>query len=365
MNSSATRPTGTPLIGHRTVSQRHGDGVIVVDLRTYNYIELDDVGGAMWEALRAHGDTESAARRLADEYDAPIDEIERDLAEFIESLASSGLLDDGHSVTGDADGETALSAESGEAADDAARLRDLYLDMTARAVCGLTAHGTGRDHLGHRVQGKPYILEDNRAVSLIGLPRLHHLRHLVERVIADDVPGDLMECGVWRGGAGIMMRATLVAHGVSDRRVWLADSFQGLPQTDVETYPLDEEWTAMAGRLAVSVDAVRRNVEAYGLLDETVHFLEGWFQDTLPTAPIEQLALLRLDGDLQESTHTALANLYHRVSPGGFVVIDDYQFASCRSAVDTFRSDHGITAELHHIDWCATFWQVPRDQPEV
>jgi O-methyltransferase len=335
-----------------TVSQRSDTGLVVVDLRTYRYLEFDEVGASMWEALRATPDVGAAAARLAGEYEAPVEEITADLAEFIDGLREAGLVEGGH------DEQPGLDVSS-TAVDEVGRLRDRYLDITARAICGLTAHRAGPDHVGKRLVGAPAWLAPHGAVSLIGMQRLVHLRGLVERVISDEVRGDLVECGVWRGGASMMMKAVLVAHGVSDRAVWLADSFEGLPEPDLDTYPLDAEWSHFAGMLAVSADDVRRNFEAYGLLDDAVRFLEGWFENTLEGAPIERIAVLRLDGDLQASTRAALEALYHRVSPGGFVIIDDYTFESCRTAVDTFRQERDITAEVHHIDAFSAFWRVP------
>jgi O-methyltransferase len=341
-----------------TVSQRSDTGLVVVDLRTYRYLEFDEVGASMWEALRATPDIAAAAARLAGEYEAPADEIAADLAEFIEGLREAGLVDDGHDDRPALD-DSSTEVDRVDQVDEVGRLRDHYLDVTARAICGLTAHRAGPDHVGQRLMGNPASLPPHGAVSLIGMQRLDHLRGLVERVISDEVRGDLVECGVWRGGASMMMKAVLVAHGVNDRAVWLADSFEGLPAADLDTYPLDAEWSQFAGMLAVSADDVRRNFEAFGLLDDSVRFLEGWFEDTLAGAPIERIAVLRLDGDLQASTRTALESLYHRVSPGGFVIIDDYSFESCRTAVDIFRQECGITADVHHIDAVSAFWQVP------
>ena len=156
-------------------------------------------------------------------------------------------------------------------------------------------------------------------------------------------PGDLIETGVWRGGATIFMRAILKARGVTDRLVWVADSFAGLPPPDTARYPQDEGITLhQFPQLAVPLERVQDNFRRYGLLDEQVRFLKGWFRDTLPTAPIERLAILRLDGDLYESTIQALDSLYHKLSVGGFVIVDDYgNVAACRQAVHDFRAEHG------------------------
>src|SRR5947209_863300 len=128
--------------------------------------------------------------------------------------------------------------------------------------------------------------------------RLSNLQFCVEDVLKNGVPGDLIETGVWRGGASILMRAVLKAHGVTDRRVWVADSFEGLPKPDHGTYAADTMDVHHRYRhLAVCLDEVKRNFQKYDMLDEQICFLKGWFKDTLPIAPIEQLAVIRLDGD--------------------------------------------------------------------
>ncbi len=200
------------------------------------------------------------------------------------------------------------------------------------------------------------------ADTMIGSQRLDNLQACVVDVIRRNVPGDLIETGVWRGGASIFMRAVLHAYAITDRTVWLADSFQGLPKPDPERYPADAHdtlWAASA--LAASVDEVKANFSAYGLLDDQVRFLVGWFKDTLPTAPVDRLAVLRLDGDLYESTMDALTALYPRLSVGGYVIVDDYgAMESCRKAVDDFRADRGIDDPVERIDWTGVFWQRSR-----
>lgn len=202
------------------------------------------------------------------------------------------------------------------------------------------------------------------AHTMIGFKRLSNLQFCVEDVLEKGVPGDLIETGVWRGGACIFMRAILKVHGVRDRQVWVADSFEGLPRPNADKYPADAGLRLHTAKaLAVSVDEVKANFREYGLLDEQVRFLKGWFRDTLPTAPIERLAVLRLDGDMYESTMDALANLYSRLSPGGYVIVDDYgAVPSCRRAIEDFRREQGITEPLCEIDWSGVYWQRPRGQ---
>lgn len=198
------------------------------------------------------------------------------------------------------------------------------------------------------------------AMTMIGLYRLDNIEQCVTNVLRRNVPGDLAETGVWRGGASIFMRAILKAYGDTDRKVWLADSFQGLPKPDADTYPADRDdnlW--MLSELAVSLETVKANFAQYGLLDDQVRFLPGWFRDTLPAAPIDKLAVLRLDGDMYESTIVTLRSLYPKISPGGFVIVDDYGcMPGCQQAVNDFRAEEDIVAPLCPIDWTGVYWQV-------
>ena len=198
-----------------------------------------------------------------------------------------------------------------------------------------------------------------RAQSMIGAKRMLQLQQSAEYVIERGVPGDFIETGVWRGGACILMRAVLLAWGVTDRTVWLADSFAGLPPPDEERYPADRglDLTTYTA-LSVPIDEVKENFRRYGLLDPQVKFLPGWFRDTLPRAPIERLAILRLDGDLYESTIQALDALYDKVSPRGYVIVDDYlTFDACRLAVEDFRRARGIQEPIVTIDAGGVYWQ--------
>jgi hypothetical protein len=110
--------------------------------------------------------------------------------------------------------------------------------------------------------------------------------------------------------------------------------------------------------LAISMDEVRRLFEKYDLLDNQVQFIKGWFKDSLPQAPVEKLALLRIDGDLYESTYDALQFLYSKVVPNGFVIVDDYgDFKPCRQAVDDFRRKNDVTKPINQIDWTGVYWR--------
>ena len=195
------------------------------------------------------------------------------------------------------------------------------------------------------------------AETMIGMARLDNLQRAIKSVIRDGIDGDLIETGVWRGGATILMRAALEAYGDRQRAVWVADSFSGLPKPD-DQYPADskdELWSFE--ELAVSVDEVRRNFERYGLLDDRVQFLVGWFEDTLPAAPIDRLAVLRLDGDMYSSIYQVLTTLYPRLSVGGYLIVDDYHLDSCKAAISDYREHCGIDDELIDIDGSGVYWR--------
>ena len=197
------------------------------------------------------------------------------------------------------------------------------------------------------------------ALTMVGRKRLHNFRVLIEEAIASGVAGDIVETGVWRGGASILARAVLAAHGVADRCVVLADSFAGLPPPDAAHYPADAGSDLhLAADLAVSVAQVRENFRRFDLLDEQVVFVAGWFRDTMPALQIGAIAVLRLDGDMYESTIDPLRYLYDRVSPGGFVIVDDYHMvAGCRQAVQDFCAGRGLSPSLADIDGSGVYFR--------
>ncbi len=241
-------------------------------------------------------------------------------------------------------------SNSGAAADSAANARELYLDLMKKCLTfwlweakdGSIKFGGEnvakraiKALLGRSVreQTSPSMVQANRqegrdwpvlAHTMIGMKRLENLQFCVEDVLLKGVPGDLIETGVWRGGATIFMRAILKAYGIADRRVWVADSFAGLPPPDPGKYPADANDKHHTKKpLAISLEEVKANFEKYGLLDKQVQFLKGWFKNTLPVAPITRLAVVRLDGDLYESTMDGLTNLYPKLSVGGYLIVDD------------------------------------------
>jgi O-methyltransferase len=264
---------------------------------------------------------------------------------------------------------------------DDAEIRDLYLELLIGALTHTLYEGVDTMRPPEELQQTlaPAIVEADEgsflfdpararaegrdwplfAQTMVGPERMRNVRHCVERVLAEDVPGDLIEAGTWRGGVAILMRGVLKAYSTQDRFVWIADSFQGLPPPDSDRYPADRgDQLHEVDLLSVPVDEVRENFRHYGLLDDRVRFIEGWFRDTLPALRDHRWAVVRVDADMYESTTDALINLYDGLSPDGFLIIDDFHSApACREAVEDFRRDRGIYEPIERIDWTGVFWR--------
>jgi hypothetical protein len=227
----------------------------------------------------------------------------------------------------------------------------LTLDEVIRATPGQLA--IALNHMHH----------DSQRLTISSDERIDNVLELARVLIDESVPGDFIETGAWRGGMTIMMRAALNAFGDDTRHVWVADSFQGLPEPDPDTDLRDAIGARLmraVESLSTDLDAVRAAFARVGLLDARVRFLPGWFHETLPCAPIERLALMRLDGDWYESTRTALETLYPKLSPGGYVIIDDYGLPTgCARAVDEYRARGGIDVPLECVDRHVVFWRKP------
>lgn len=249
-------------------------------------------------------------------------------------------------------------AASGDA--EAERLRAAYLDLMRDSLIGRLNEDpevpVGPIEGYHDKRREHGVDWPSQAPSMIGYWRMQNVRSECERAIKEGVPGDFMETGVWRGGAAMMMRAVLKAYGVADRRVIAADSFAGFP-TPAAASPDAAFQHAAHPFFAVPLAEVKAAFARYGLLDGPVVFLEGFFKDTLPTAPVAALSVLRLDGDMYESTREGLDHLYHKLSPRGALIVDDYfLFEAQRQAVDEFRAAHGIADPIVQVDHYGGCW---------
>lgn len=242
-------------------------------------------------------------------------------------------------------------------------IRSHYLDMIARTLDGtiygdgpLVGGGVREYNASHREYGLDW---PSVAFTMIGTKRLSNVRKIVESVIGEHIPGDIVEAGVWRGGACIMARAALFAYGIKDRRVIVCDSFEGLPRPDPEKFPADygsifHEY----GDLSVSLETVKSNFAKFNLLDDQVVFLKGWFKDTMPNVESESISVLRLDGDMYESTIDPLTHLYDRIPDGGWIIVDDYHpLPAAKAAVHDFLDSRKENPRMHEIDGQGVFFR--------
>jgi hypothetical protein len=360
----------------RPVAHVQSGGLILEHGPHGSGMQLNPTARRIWELTDVPIDLHTLCGRVASEFEVSRGECDDAVRAFLDELAGRGLVEEVPEAPGDAG------------------TRSRYLDLLKRALVNLIypEHELRIELLEEQARsgGPPpaeQLMRDIRYRSpaefeelvaskldgsvrrrrpsrfshtMVGMARLDNLEYCARKVFADRVPGDFLEAGVCQGGAAIFLRGLQVAFGQTDRRVWLADSFEGLPPP---AHEVDRAWDLdwSEGKqpwLACDLAAVQDNFRTYGLLDDGVRWLQGWFSDTLPSAPVERLAILRADADLYQSTREILESLYDRVSPGGFVIIDDYgAIEACRHAVDTFRAERGIADPLRRIDWTGVYWR--------
>ena len=244
--------------------------------------------------------------------------------------------------------------------------RELYADLLVRnlvdGIYGEQWDGPWR--AGNKFDRGPRplgLLGPTVAHTMVGVDRLDSLRRLMRLALDEGIQGDFIETGVWRGGCCILMRGILAAEEIRDRKVYVADSFAGVPPPRPDVYPADRDLRLdLHTELAVPLEVVKENFRRYGLLDDQVVFVKGLFSQTLPTLDVGNFALVRLDGDLYESTHVGLRCLYPKLSPGGFLIVDDYGVIdACRQAVDDYRAEQNIDAPINWIDRTGIWWRRP------
>src|SRR5437764_8757176 len=265
----------------------------------------------------------------------------------------------------------ARAARAAEPGADPEALRRAYLELLKLALCdlvGSTTVSVGKaddgtvasrqlagDELRMRAAGMDWPLQ---GLSMVGLNRLDDLQECVDSVVRDQVPGDVIEAGSWRGGSSMLMRAALDSLGEHQRTVWVADSFQGFPRGPGEGEELSE-----IDFLAAPLEEVKASFARLGL-DRGVRFVPGFFEQTLPGLSGHRWSLVRLDGDTYEATWLGLSALYPGLSPGGFLIVDDYgAVPECRRAVEDFRQRYGIQEPLRDVDWTCVRWQRSDPHP--
>ncbi len=196
------------------------------------------------------------------------------------------------------------------------------------------------------------------AETMIGVKRLDQFHKALIQCDVEQIKGDVLEAGVWRGGAVIFAAAYLSQTNQFSRRVIAADSFEGLPPPD-SRYPVDAgDLHSTIDFLRVSEEEVRANFRKFGVSTDTVDFLPGWFEETLPTLGNRKLAILRMDGDMYSSSSHILSALFDQVTPGGFVIVDDYALEGARVAVHDFLDERGLSPEIVNIDGIGAYFRV-------
>lgn len=191
--------------------------------------------------------------------------------------------------------------------------------------------------------------------TMIGWRRLDNLEYCINQVIKDEIPGAIVEAGVWKGGACIFANAVLRELGVV-RNVYVCDIFSGtFPKPTNE----DDAWTEVNDftPLSISLEEVISNFKKFGLLTDNVIFKEGWFSNTLPTIE-KEIAILRIDGDTYQSTMDSLA-LEPQLSSGGYIIMDDWAIASSRKAFLEYFKGTITEKDVIPVDSLSVYWKKP------
>jgi hypothetical protein len=164
------------------------------------------------------------------------------------------------------------------------------------------------------------------------------------------VEGDVVECGVWRGGFSIFL-----SHAFSDKNIWVCDSYEGFQPLETAKHQYDKERHTpvythnSVGPIAISLEEVQSHFERYGLGgQERIKFLKGFVKDTLPNSGIEKVALLRIDVDAYSATLEVLEELYNKVQPGGYIIFDDSCLYESLDAIKHFFQRNNLPEYILH-----------------
>ncbi len=206
------------------------------------------------------------------------------------------------------------------------------------------------------------IYERARPLTMTSLERMYGLHKAVEYIVRAGVPGDLVECGVWKGGSMVVVAETLLQLGKADRDLWLYDTFEGMPEPGDADVQYDD--VTAADRLAaagirvgetwgaVGVEEVRATLLATGYPKGRIHLIKGMVEQTIPARVPEAIALLRLDTDWYASTRHEMEQLYPRLESRGVLIVDDYgHWKGSRKAVDEYLAASGAPLYLARLDY--------------
>lgn len=244
-------------------------------------------------------------------------------------------------------------------APDTVSLRDAYIDLIKRTVTNYCYLGGDAPFEQFRCvthyqvdRGEWKIDPLARPATLLSKAQLDLIERCLIEVHERGVPGDLIEAGIWRGGAIMMMRALLYAYDIPGRRIFASDSFAGIPKNKRTLGDPVDNWR---DRWVAGPEEVRNNMARFGLLDDRIQFVAGFFADSLPALAGERFALMRLDSDSYDSVEESLVYLYPLLSSGGIIIIDDWHLVACKTAVMNYRERHGVTEDLKIYDGNA-YW---------
>jgi hypothetical protein len=211
-----------------------------------------------------------------------------------------------------------------------------------------------------------------RPYTMTSVERMYALYKSVQYVLDAQVPGDFVECGVWRGGSSMLVAKMLAQRGLTNRQLYLYDTFEGMSEPTEKD--VDVRGVGAARQLEQSVadkensvwcladlQDVTNNMAQTGYPMAAIKFVKGKVEDTIPqTMPAHAVALLRLDTDWYESTKHELEHLYPTLVAGGVLVIDDYgHWAGCRKAVDEYFAAIGQTPLLSRVDYTGRLFVKP------
>ncbi|HIF02788.1 MAG TPA: macrocin O-methyltransferase [Nitrospinaceae bacterium] len=201
--------------------------------------------------------------------------------------------------------------------------------------------------------------------TLTSMERCYSLYKAIQYITKGDILGDIVECGVWRGGSAMLAALTLIKSQQTHRKIYLYDTYEGMPEPtdkdiDIHGVPYRLLWKKEKEFLSVSLDEVKKNIFSTGYPKENIIFVKGMVQDTIPNTVPKQIALLRLDTDLYESTYHELFHLYPKTTSQGVIIIDDYgHFQGSQEATEKYLSQNPQKVLLHRIDYSCRVWIKP------
>ena len=200
-----------------------------------------------------------------------------------------------------------------------------------------------------------YIMNAVAPYTMTSTERIHALINAVRYLVSNQITGDFVECGVWKGGSVMAMALTLLELGRSDRRLFLFDTFSGMTPPgadDVDYLGQNAREILDTVRCIASQEEVEIALSRTGYARSQINFVKGRVEETIPLQAPDSVALLRLDTDWYESTRHELEHLFPRLARGGVIIIDDYgHWRGARRAVDEYLHEHNVRLLLHRIDY--------------